>query len=336
MKLDSLPTERALAEVISAAMKWGPVRLSRIAMETGIPLETCRYYLNRFHKTGYRFFPEIDYNAIGLEPHVVILRLAKEWQEQPRELNIIRWLENIYVTYRAALSTPGEYLFHVAVPKGDGKQYRRLLEELIRLNVLEHYTMVGIEKGYYLARWIQYYDFFNNTWRKHPIDVAGHTIPITSNRLPSHLDPIDLKILARLEYNPKITNLEVSKELSISPQLVSYHRQKHIEGQGLILGYTPGWLTEPPNWITAIEISNNIDSSQYSHLILDCGTYCLERIHAPTESGIAPHVIPFREKSIVRYTIPIEHYNVENKTWTKTKRFVEIVEAVVLGVSKTS
>ncbi len=327
MKLSSLPADEALRLVVAAAIKWGPTRVSRISYETDIPLETCRYYLKRYHNLGYRFFPVVDYQALGLQPMLVFLRLAREWRAFSRETNFVRWLEKIYATYRAGLRNQGEYMLHVAVPKGDEGNYKKLLEELTKLGVLENYTVREIRMGYYLARWIRYYDFFSHTWRREPLDIRGYPIPITANRIPPHLDEIDLRIIVRLEMNPRVTNLDISRELGVSPQLISYHRQKHVEGQGLITGYIPGWNIEPENWLTAIKLKRSLDGkiSPYNHLIaeLSDGLY-IERIHMPPRDVTKlDTLIPLAEKSIMPFGIPIEHYNLENKEWMQVWMLVK-------------
>ena len=340
MKLSSLPRDEALLSVVSAVMKWGPVRLSRVAMETGIPLETCRYYLKLFHERGYRFFPIVDYNAIGLQPMLLILRLSREWRNNKREGNMIKWLEGIYVTYRAALAREGEYLFHLAIPEGEENRYRELMDELARLGVIENYMLSKIQNGYYTASWARYYDFIHHTWREKPIDIEMNKVPITTNRKPRILDEIDLKIIEQLELNPRKTNLEMSRELGISPQLVSYHRQKHIEGQGIITGYVAGWLTEPNNWLTFLQLHNGaeeppVKTLDYMQVAFKIDLYNVYRIYTSSTNvtliNMEERTLTFKEYSILPYTIPLEHYKEEYR-WKLIEPFIEQVSKMVVEV----
>jgi hypothetical protein len=82
MKLSSPPTRYAFTSVIAAAMKYGPTRVSRIAYELDMPVETCRYYLKRFHNMGFRFFPVVDYWALGLQPCILFVRFSKNLDPQ--------------------------------------------------------------------------------------------------------------------------------------------------------------------------------------------------------------------------------------------------------------
>jgi len=50
------------------------------------------------------------------------------------------------------------------------------------------------------------------------------------------LDEIDLKILKKLQENAKITNLQLSKEISLSPA-PTLERVKKLEGKGFIKSY---------------------------------------------------------------------------------------------------
>jgi hypothetical protein len=104
MKLSSPPTRYAFTSVIAAAMKYGPTRVSRIAYELDMPVETCRYYLKRFHNMGFRFFPVVDYWALGLQPCILFIRFSKKLDQTKRE-NILRWLDTVYTVYRARLQS---------------------------------------------------------------------------------------------------------------------------------------------------------------------------------------------------------------------------------------
>ena len=50
------------------------------------------------------------------------------------------------------------------------------------------------------------------------------------------LDEIDLKILKKLQENAKITNLQLSKEISLSPA-PTLERVKKLEAKGFINSY---------------------------------------------------------------------------------------------------
>jgi predicted transcriptional regulator len=53
-----------------------------------------------------------------------------------------------------------------------------------------------------------------------------------------------LLIISYLEENPTSKMNNVSQKIGLSPQLVSYHREKHVEGARLITGYIPGRRTK--------------------------------------------------------------------------------------------
>ena len=275
----------------------------------------------------------------------LILRLAREWRNNEREENIIKWLEGIYVTYRAALGREVEYLFHLAVPEGEENKYRELMEELVRLGIVENYMLSKIQQGYYTASWARYYDFIHHTWREKPIDVEMHKVPLTTNRKPDVVDEIDLRILLRLELNPRKTNLEISKELGISPQLVSYHRQKHIEGQGIITGYVPTWTIRQDNVISGVMllpeiVRNNLDledndgliMDHFLHLSAELTNISMKRIILPAELVVnklsqTKYLQLIHAPSAVQFAIPLEHH--ETSKWTSLETFLTIIDEVV-------
>jgi predicted transcriptional regulator len=48
-----------------------------------------------------------------------------------------------------------------------------------------------------------------------------------------------LLIISYLEENPTVKDEDISQKIGLSPQLVSYHREKHVEGGRLVTGYIP-------------------------------------------------------------------------------------------------
>ncbi|MEM4573924.1 MAG: hypothetical protein QXF45_05240, partial [Candidatus Caldarchaeum sp.] len=140
MKLSSPDTRWAFTSVIAAAIKYGPTRVNRIAFDLDIPVETCRYYLKRFHQAGFRFLPVVDYHAIGLSPHAVFVRFPRQTPEAKRNI-LMRWLEGIYAVYRASLNGTNDLFYQTVPPENDKNTFVELFDFLRDAGVLENYLV---------------------------------------------------------------------------------------------------------------------------------------------------------------------------------------------------
>ncbi|MDJ0269257.1 MAG: AsnC family protein [Aigarchaeota archaeon] len=343
VKLGSTPTEEAVARVVAAAMKWGPTKVARIATECGIPTETCRHYIKTLFKKGYTFTAVVDYHALGLQQCMALLRLSREWRRGLRENNLVRWLERIYAVYRAGLAQGGEYLFHVAVPQGEEREYVKLLEDLVEKEVIERYEFYMVKDGYYAPRWIKMYSLLRDAWRSTPLETEIQKTPITYNNGTTDVDKLDLAIILRLEIDPRKHNREIAKETGYSAQLISYHRQKHVEGQRLITGFVAELTRESHErklLIIATKREELIDEAllNYMHLRIETpDSYVIYRLHLPFQlhTKLTPDIqsLLLHHDKIIRFGIPLEHYNADGE-WTSIRLFLQNVDEVVATIRR--
>ncbi|MEM2236778.1 MAG: hypothetical protein QXR26_02595 [Candidatus Caldarchaeum sp.] len=334
MKLSSPPTRWASTSVVAAAMKYGPTRVSRIAYELDMPVETCRYYLKRFYSAGFRFLPVVDYRALGLSPHVAFIRFSKQIDGKKRE-NFLRWLDSVYVVYRASLNQEHEYMLEVVPPKSDAKTYAEMLTILQESNVLEYYLLNELIDGYYKPEWVKVYDFIKECWVMEPTEVEIPSIPLCFNKGRTRFDKVDLIILQELEMETTTKMKKISKEYKISPQLLSYHRERHIEGSKLITGYVPfrrtaqedvqyGLLNIPGNFAYQKVVMN-----PYLHTVWMTKHGCILRLHIPKwlEPTYTYPIYYINAYEVVMFTIPTEHFTDEQ--WTDMNVFLEELEQLV-------
>ncbi|MEM2766601.1 MAG: hypothetical protein QXG75_05665 [Candidatus Caldarchaeum sp.] len=330
MKLSSPPTRWALTSVVAAAMKYGPTRVSRIAYELDMPVETCRYYLKRFYKAGFRFLPVVDYRALGLSPHVAFIRFSKQIDGKKRE-NFLRWLDSVYVVYRASLNQEREYMLEVVPPEGDGKTYERILSFLQDAGVFENYQLHNIVDGYYQPMWLAMYDFTREGWADKIEGVDVPKIPLSVNKGTVKFDKTDLLILKELEKEPTVKMNTISQRYDVAPQLLSYHREKHVEGSRLITGFIPiGRNIQQSTKMTLLHYTtDNFETDlfeDYLHSIRQANKCLLLRLHTPFSIIIQQNYPRFEisPSSVLLFTIPSEHY-LQNE-WTHLRVFEEQLE----------
>lgn len=326
----------AIAMVVAAAMRWGPVKVPRIAAECDLPVETCRFYLRRYHSLGFRFLPVVDYQALGLAPHIVFVRRGSRLGAGRAWENFLRWFETVYTVYSAGFENMDEYVFQTAVPQTELKKYRMLLDELLDDNLIQTYRLLRIMDGQYTADWVRMYDFSRGVWADELKDLNLPKIPITTHLDPTPIDPLDLSILVNLELDPKTKMRKLSSDTGHSQQLISYHRQRHVDGR-LVTGYIPIRQTK---WedvkVTLIMIprygGGEPDAARYylhSRFITDNDR--ILRLHSPsnltlmTQNGCTS--LGLRLDSLHLYATPIEHY--EDGRWKGLDFFLEQLKHVI-------
>jgi DNA-binding Lrp family transcriptional regulator len=329
MKLSSPPTRYAFTSVIAAAMKYGPTRVSRIAYELDMPVETCRYYLKRFHNTGFRFLPVVDYKALGLQPCILFIRLSKRLDTDKRE-NLLRWLDTLYTVYRASLDSEYEYYIESVPPLNDVKLLEQMMNRLLEVGILENFSLTQVKNGFYKTEWIKMYDFSQDRWECE-IEMETPNIPFSLDKASS-FDKLDLLIIGELEKDPTVKMMKISQVCGTSPQLISYHREKHVEADRLILGYIPTRRTKHNDTSIYLMYKYKIEHDEFLrflHKLSVVEPYNIIRIHAPTNyklkpQGVVYSIDPMRVKT---FTIPKEHFI--DKSWIRLENFTELLEKMI-------
>ena len=332
MKLSSPPTRYAFTSVIAAAMKYGPTHVSRIAYELDMPVETCRYYLKRFHNAGFRFLPVVDYRALGLQPCVLFIRFNKKLEHVKRE-NFLRWLDTVYTVYRAGLDNEHEYYLETVPPQGDVKILTNMLETLMDAAVLDNYNISEVNDGYYKPDWIKHYDFIRDCWGDE-VEIDIPRIPLHRTDAINNFDLTDLLIISYLEENPIIKMKNISEYLYIPPQLISYHREKHIEGGRLITGYIPTRRTKHRDMqiriITRNRKGHGEEFIHYLHSLTRTEGYEYLRVHTPVGVTLDlkdAAMFSINPLIVVVFTVPVEHY--ADKKWKGLENFAESLEKII-------
>ena len=334
MKLSSPPTRYAFTSVIAAAMKYGPTRVSRIAYELDMPVETCRYYLKRFHNAGFRFLPVVDYRALGLQPCILFIRFSKNLDQAKRE-NFLRWLDTVYIVYRAALDNQLEYYIEVVPPQGEIDLLKKMMSMLTEAGVLNNFSLSEVIDGYYQPAWIKTYDFSKSCWsEKLEIEIAK--LPLSSRMGLSKFDKVDLVITKELEKDPTVKMKKIAHQYEIPAQLVSYHREKHIEGNRLIVGYIPARRVRHEDLQIyllhqAIEEQND-GLRDYLLQVKYTSTAIFTTIHAPHnfKLNLRNPTLRINSETVRQFTIPLEHFS--DGKWTTLNMFVDQLEELIKTV----
>jgi len=309
MKLSSPDTRWAFTSVIAAAIKYGPTRVNRIASDLDIPVETCRYYLKKFHEAGFRFLPVVDYRAIGLSPHMVFVRFSRQINESIRN-TVVNWLDRVYTVYRASLQNSGEFFFQTVPPEDDKDNYIRLFEFLQDAGVFENCLVEEIVDGYYKPEWISMYSFDQTRWDR-KMQLIVPTIPYSETNARTFFDKLDLAILEELELNPRIKMKEISKNCNVSPQLISYHREKHVEAGRLVTGYVPVRQTHHEDvkyMLVSLPNSTNEFYEDFLHSVSISRKRALVRLHMPPwlEPAEKAEMHIINPYEVRRYAVPVE------------------------------
>ncbi|MCS6784170.1 MAG: hypothetical protein NZ581_03105 [Candidatus Caldarchaeum sp.] len=332
MKLSSPPTRWALTSVIAAAMKYGPTKVPRIAYELDMPVETCRYYLKKFYEAGFRLQPVVDYWALGLAPTLIFIRFDRRVPAAKKQ-TLLSWLDTVYVVYRAPLENDREQIILMVPPKGDEKALQEILAMLKEADLLEDFFLAQITDGYYLPEWVTMYDFINSRWSS-KVDVRVPQISVSNGFDEKQFDETDLTLIEEIEVEPKVKMKKISAKHGVSPQLLSYHREKHVEGTRLITGYVPLRRTayQDVNIVFITQLEESIKDSElknYHFSTWKLKRRNLIRFHIPADADFAypAPVLNVTALGVRWFTVPREHF-IDGK-WVALESFVERVTSLI-------
>jgi hypothetical protein len=161
-------------------------------------------------------------------------------------------------------------------------------------------------------------------------------IPLSRKDGKANIDLTDLLIISYLEENPTTKMNNVSQKIGLSPQLVSYHREKHVEGARLITGFNPGRHTKHEDMGICILWSQQHDGNRsslipYLHKVSYHSQLEITRLHLPINvRPEASYFTPFyvNPMTIIRFTVPIEHFH--DGKWMRLESFIENLEKIII------
>jgi len=267
------------ARIIKAMCKHG-LNISRISRETGLPLTSVKYRVDKLIDSGLiRLVAKINFPRIGIRTVATIL-----YKPQIPGDYIIDILAkaNQYLAFASKCFSSSNSIYAIhRIPIGYEIDFEAYLNELKKLNLIRDYEILWTTGSYYSPPSFEWFDFKGKIWVSRwsdwikEIDKASAILPKSLNNVSSRvfkLDSIDSEILYRLEMNATINISAVASQINISPQLARYHYLKHLIETGIIEGFAamvtpyPSKLLAPAIFI--FEFLNNTLMSKFTNSII--------------------------------------------------------------------
>jgi len=236
-------------KIISAMYRFGPRNLLEVARQTKIPWTTV---YSRVGKLERQYMPltyvSPTYSKLGLV-RIAVLALAAPGREFTTD-ELLR-LPNLWSTTFSAEAPFTHYSIH-AVPFNYLSEFRKYLETLQGLGIVQRYHVTEISDNYRAFPSFEFFDPKTKTWLlnwdRWLRDSVEHRKTLSASDPSAYdvlVDKTDLLILKELEKNGRKRFSEISGVLGITLQAVKHRFDSNITKKGMIQNYVFKFLPYP-------------------------------------------------------------------------------------------
>ena len=222
MKLD-IKDKKILSELCANARQAS----TKIAKKVRLSREVVEYRIKRLQKIGLikKFITSLNIDILGFKAYNVFLLMQNFNQEKEKEITdylknhrAVRWMSTCF----------GKWDIFLRVNVKDRMQFDEIFSEISEKlgdNLRAFEVVPTIKKLKAINPFELFYSGENNrTPAKKPKGKAS-------------MSKIDLMILKEMSNNCRISLIELSKKIKLTPEAVKY-RIKKLESQGIITGYS--------------------------------------------------------------------------------------------------
>lgn len=204
--------------------------------------------MNKLAERGIRVLPLLDTDKLGLQR----VRVSFEIPEGAGDPKVI--MGGLH--QKAGLKSYTRIFFshefdcEFVVPKDSLVQFRKLLEALQEMKLIENVEYKPILWKQILMMKTQHFDYESSEWDVDYSRLVGDpSITIEKQISPStKIDKNDVLIIKSLELDPWAKVVDISEKLKIPVGDVSYHLNKHVLGKKLIPTYRLRWIGNKESW----------------------------------------------------------------------------------------
>lgn len=245
---------------------------SSIAKNLNVSRETIRRRINNFLFSRGRFLLRVNYYKLGLSVLVVLCREASfkfkvklnDSLRYSKELNSLTYVIGSIKT----ISLQGSFRVIVVYPPIDYTEiYRDYIIEIIgkKRYITSFISDIPV---YFTPPVTPIFDLWHNFIHYFEKENVTQQTTLDNQLREEKLDKIDLLILEKLEINPLRSLSDIARELSISPQLIHYHYNKHLKNVILSRHFRP-FLGEREGLkgILLIEFSRRLYMQKFINLV---------------------------------------------------------------------
>ncbi|MEK6973793.1 MAG: winged helix-turn-helix transcriptional regulator [Nanoarchaeota archaeon] len=198
---------------------------SKLAKKLQLSKQVVKYRVERLEKEGFikGYFTMIDTSRLGYTVFRVYLKFRN--LTPTKKDNIIDYLKE-HKNIWAVVSLAGKWDIALGIAVKDIYEYHTIWEEILKKNLenIHDYKIVIYSPIYHFAK-----SYLLDKQEESPIRMLG-------GKEKADFDETDLKILTILSKKARIPLVEISKDVKLYPEALSY-RIKQLEKRGIIQGY---------------------------------------------------------------------------------------------------
>jgi DNA-binding Lrp family transcriptional regulator len=226
----------------------GGRNLKKISDELSIPYQTLRARFLQLNEMGISILAVVNPEKIGLQ------RMRAEFKLSPDVTSFRSLFGGLHQSAGLDYYARSFYTQFVdtdfLIPSGKERELERLLEALEEMNLITNLSKVQrvVWKDSIMMP-AKYYDYADGAW-----DVDFSSLrPDPSIRIPepcsaARFDHTDVLIIRALQMDPLVKSVDLSRELSVTPEDVSYHLNKHVFGLQQVPRFRLKWAGPKEAW----------------------------------------------------------------------------------------
>jgi len=222
-------------KILSTMAKVGPRNLLEVSRLTGIPVTTVHHRVAQLESNS-RQLVELITNAATLgATRLVVLVTAKPGLEDavtqalriPNYWTVVERCEGAF-THHSIQIIPHKFL----------KEFKEYISTMQAMNLIKNYRIIQTGDSYPIFPDFSSYEFSSGTWR---FDWEGwlselkNTAPaevVVDSRVETlNVEKVDLRVIASLEQNGRMSFTDIAKKINVSAQTVKYHYDKLVRAR---------------------------------------------------------------------------------------------------------
>jgi DNA-binding Lrp family transcriptional regulator len=242
------------AKVVDAIQRVGPRNVSLLSRMTGAHAETIRYKVKkRFRKLGFRLFPAVDYEKLGLTVATGELRFTEQAARRAEDV-LKEMSRSAYLTYYAKIIPQGHYMAAFAIPRGRSSDYVEFLSFLKEEGILREFRFEEVTARRTATMNPRFFNFQSGLW---DVDwTAVKSSPGTrfgpdATHQKAAVDRYDLLLVKEFQVDAFQHVVGIARKLKVHQKTLEYHYRAHVQGRTLIPLHAIHWMHEgdrPLSW----------------------------------------------------------------------------------------
>ena len=241
--------------IVEKIEEHGPRNILALSRILNMPKSTVYRRIQKLLNMGLTIEPIINYNKLDLRCGVVLI--------EPTTGSLVRLytvVSNIPWFYKFVVANMNTLVVRFYEPRRYSGLVERIVQALKKIGIVDKYylTYTSIElasskvDGEYFDKKLKivklkWSKWFKNIAEERSLKNAQELKYMEKTLCRLEVDPIDVKIISKLQKNAFQRLKEIGEELNLSMTTILYHYKKHIIERNVILKYTPRIMIYHPD-----------------------------------------------------------------------------------------